>query len=191
VLSLETLEPFVFDGREHLSIGSLPGMAERTVTINGFDAYGLAGWRVGYAAGPESILGPMTQLKQAMSICSSAVSQYAALAAITGPRTPIEAARALVSERREGALAALAAESVDIARPAAGYHLLVDGRAAGANDNRALKQALREVRLRLGSAGGAPGWLSLGLTKPVEDLAMAAERLARALAIAKGGTISG
>ena len=191
VLSLETLEPFVFDGREHLSIGSLPGMAERTVTINGFDAYGLAGWRVGYAAGPESILGPMTQLKQAMSICSSAVSQYAALAAITGPRIPIDTARALVNERREGALAALAAESVDIARPAAGYHLLVDGRTAGANDNRALKQALREVRLRLGSSGGAPGWLSLGLTRPVEDLVMAAERLARALAIAKGGTIRG
>jgi aspartate/methionine/tyrosine aminotransferase len=192
VLSLESLEPFVFEGNQHLSIGALPGMAERTVTINGFDAYGLAGWRVGYAAGPESLLGPMTQLKQAMSICSSAVSQYAALAAITGPRTSLDAARALVGERRERALAALAAESVSVARPAAGYHLLVDGRAVAAGSD-ALKQALSNVRLRLGAGGalGAPGWLSMALTRPVEELEIAAQRLGAALATAKGGSIGG
>lgn len=188
VVSVETLEPFVFGGTRHRSIGSLPGMAERTLTINGFDAYGLSGWRVGYLTGPASLLGPMTQLKQAMSICSPAVSQYAALAAITGPRQPVEAARAVVAERRDRAFAALEAASVPFNRPAAGYHVLVDARSAGAA-SRALEQQLRSagLRLRPGGALGAPGWLSMALTRPAEVLELAAERLGAALSELRGG----
>ena len=100
VVSVETLEPFVYDGAVHRSIGSLPGMGERTVTINGVlrgvRPRGLAGratW-----PGRESLLGPMTQLKQAMSICSPAVSQHAALAAVTGSPEPL--ASSACSRRR-------------------------------------------------------------------------------------------
>jgi aspartate/methionine/tyrosine aminotransferase len=193
VVSVETLEPFVYDGAVHRSIGSVQGMGERTVTINGFsEAYGLAGWRVGYMAGPESLLGPMTQLKQAMSICSAAVSQHAALAAVTGSTEPLTSSRALVAERRERTFAALAAAGVRFARPAAGYHVLVDSRAAGAT-NGSLEQALRDARLRVGGGAevGAPGWLSLALTSPSEDLEEAAARLGSVLAAQKGGTRDG
>lgn len=192
VVSVETLEPFVFEHAMHRSIGSLPGMAERTVTINGFDAYGLSGWRVGYLVGPASLLGPMTQLKQAMSICSPAVSQYAALAAITGPREPLEAARAVVAERRDRAFAALQAASVPFIRPAAGYHALIDSRPAGAAST-VIEQRLRSagLRLRPGGAFGAPGWFSMALTRPPEVLALAAERLGAALAGLKGGLDGG
>ena len=190
VVSVETLEPFVYAGAEHRSIGALPGMYERTVTINGFDAYGLAGWRVGYMAGPVALLAPMTQLKQAMSICSPAVSQYAALAAITGSREPVEAARAAVAERRERAFAALEAASVAFNRPAAGYHVLVDTRGAASDT---LTKALRSARLRLGSgaAVGAPGWASMALTRSPEELELAADRLGKALAEAKEGVHGG
>ena len=188
VVSVETLEPFVFDGVAGRSIGSQPGMAERTVTINGFsEAYGLAGWRVGYMAGPESLLGPMTQLKQAMSICSPAVSQHAALAAITGSREPLDSAHALVAERRERFFAALERAGVRFRRPAAGYHVLVDARAA------ALQPALRQARVRVGSgtAVGAPGWLSLALTRPADELEEAALRLGSVLADVPGGRTNG
>ena len=183
VVSVETLEPFVFDHASHRSIGSLPGMAERTVTINGFDAYGLSGWRVGYLAGPASLLGPMTQLKQALSICSPAVSQYAALAAITGSDEPVEAARAAVAERRDRAFAALEAASVPFNRPAAGYHALIDSRPAGAA-SKVIEQRLRSAGLRLRPAGGlgTPGWLSMALTRPPDVLELAAECLGTALA---------
>jgi aspartate/methionine/tyrosine aminotransferase len=178
VVSVETLEPFVYDGAVSRSIGSLPGMAERTVTINGFsEAYGLAGWRVGYMAGPESLLAPMTQLKQAMSICSPAVSQHAALAALTGPKTSVEAARDLVGERRERAFAALDGAEVPFVRPAAGYTVLVDARRATSDGG--LDRRLRDARVRLGAGAsfGAPGWLSLALTRPSDELDEAAARL--------------
>jgi len=193
VVSVETLEPFVYDGAVHRSIGSVQGMGERTVTINGFsEAYGLAGWRVGYMAGPESLLGPMTQLKQAMSICSAAVSQHAALAAVTGSSEPLASSHALVAERRERIFAALEAAGVRFARPAAGYHVLVDSRPAGAT-NGSLEQALRDARLRVGGGAevGAPGWLSLALTSPSEDLEEAAARLGSVLVAKKGGTRDG
>jgi aminotransferase len=193
VLSVEKLEPFVYDGAAARSIGSLPGMAERTVTINGFsEAHGLAGWRVGYMVGPESLLGPMTQLKQAMSICSPAVSQHAALAAMTGPRKPLESARALVAERRDRFFAALDSAGVPYIRPQGGYHVLVDARHAGAAGG-SLQRALRSARLRVGSgaAVGAPGWLPVALTSPSEVLEEAANRLGSVLAAAKGGTTDG
>ncbi len=192
VVSVEMLEPFVFDGAPVRSIGSLPGMAERTVTINGFsEAYGLAGWRVGYMAGPESLLGPMTQLKQAMSICSPAVSQHAALAAIRGPRAPLDSARALVAERRDRFFAALERAGVRFRRPAAGYHVLVDARTAVSNGS--LGNALRAERVRAGSgsAVGAPGWLSLALTRPADELEEAASRLGSVLADVDGGRTDG
>jgi aspartate/methionine/tyrosine aminotransferase len=139
-------------------------------------------------AGPESLLGPMTQLKQAMSICSAAVSQFAALAAITGSREPLEASRALVAERRDRIFAALAAAGVGFARPRAGYHVLVDARAGGP-PNRSLAEALRAARLRVGAgaAVGAPGWLSLALTAPPDDLEEAAGRLGSILGARKQG----
>jgi aminotransferase len=181
VVSVETLEPFVFDGAMHRSIGSLPGVAERTVTVNGFsEAFGLAGWRVGYMAGPASLLGPMTQLKQALSICSPAVSQHAALAAITGPEEPLASARALVEERRSRMFDALDAAGIPYVRPAAGYHVLVDAR----NANGSLPDALRAARLRVGSgrAIGLPGWLVVTLAAPLDDLEEAAARLGALLA---------
>jgi aspartate/methionine/tyrosine aminotransferase len=180
VVSVETLEPFVFDGAVHRSIGALPGVRERTVTINGFsEAYGLAGWRVGYMAGPESLLGPMTQLKQALSICSPAVSQHAALAALSESHELLTSARAFVEERRRRMLDALVGADVRFVRPAAGYHVLVDARDA----NGSLTDALRGARLRvgLGTAIGAPGWLALAMTGRPEDLEEGAARLGRAM----------
>jgi aspartate/methionine/tyrosine aminotransferase len=133
-------------------------------------------------AGPESLLGPMTQLKQALSICSPAVSQHAALAAITGSQEPLASARALVQERRARIFDALDAAGVSFLRPAAGYHVLIDAR----DSNGSLPDALRAARLRVdsGTAAGVPGWLSLTLTSPPDDLAEAAARLGSLL---KGG----
>jgi aminotransferase len=189
VVSVETLERFVHDGAAHTSIASLPGMAERTVTINGFSAaYGMRGWRVGYMAGPRPLMAPMIQLKQALSICSPAVSQYAALAAITGPDAPVETAQRTASERRARALAALTAANVRAVEPDGAYHVMLDCRGrsnAGDELARATEQATG-VRLTAGSKLGATSWLRLSLTQPPELIEEAATRLGPALA-ANGG----
>jgi aspartate/methionine/tyrosine aminotransferase len=180
VVSLETLEPFTYDDSRHRSIGSLPGMAEHTVTINGFSAaYAMHGWRMGYMAGPRDLLGPMIDLKQALSICSPAVSQYAALAAIEGSRSPVDDARAAVAARRIATFSALKAARIPFVRPAGGYHVLLDTR-ANDPDGRGLARTLRRtagVRLAPGAAFGARGWQRLSLTEPVEVLEQAVLRL--------------
>jgi aspartate/methionine/tyrosine aminotransferase len=186
VIADESHEPFVYDGAVHRSIAALPGMAERTLTINGFSlAYAMAGWRVGYIAGPARLLGPLQQLKQALSICSPAVSQYAALAALTGPPDPVEEARRIVAERRNAALGALERAGVPHARPVAGYYILIDGRATGRGGMALARWVARETSVRLapGRAFGAltDSWLRLSLTATPEQLSDAARRLGTVL----------
>jgi aspartate/methionine/tyrosine aminotransferase len=175
VIAVESLEPLLHDGAVHLSIATLPGMAERTVTINGFAAvWGLEAWRVAYLAGPESLVGPMIALKQALSICSPAVSQYAALAAVLGPQERVAEARAQVRARSAALVGALSEGGVRCVAPAAGWHVLVEGAAPAA--------AAAGVRVAPGDSVGVPGWLRLSLTEPPDRLELAGRRLAAALA---------
>jgi aminotransferase len=192
VICDETFSPFVFDGTPHRSIGSLPGMAERTLTIGGFSlSYALAGWRVGYLAGPQPIMAAMMKLKQALSICSAAVSQFAALAAVTGPQYPLEDARAALTARRLAALSSLDAAGISYAPGAAGPYLLLDGSHVERSDRALAQRIEREagVRLAPGSLYGLPSWLRLTLAEPEERLTEAVERMQPILA--RGGNHGG
>ncbi|HWE60470.1 MAG TPA: pyridoxal phosphate-dependent aminotransferase [Chloroflexota bacterium] len=182
VIADESYEAFVFDGAAHHSIGAVPGMAERTITINGFSRpYAMHGWRVGYLAGPARLIGPIMQLKQALSICSPAVSQYAALAALTGPRTPITDARCIVAERRAVAFAALDAAGIPHLRPAAGYMTLLDCSAIDRSASALSRRIAAQTGVKLGS--GAPygaitaNRLVLSLTQPAPLIEEAIGRL--------------
>ena len=87
VLSDEPYEHILFDGRRHISIGSLEGMGERTVsTFTLSKSYAMTGWRVGYVAAPGAIIDEMEKLMEHQVSGVTAVSQRAALAAITGPQ---------------------------------------------------------------------------------------------------------
>jgi aspartate/methionine/tyrosine aminotransferase len=106
VLADEVYEDYAFDGREHVSIASLPGMAERTLTVFSFSkSYGQAGLRVGYVVGPE---GPMAALRKLSnhSIYNVPVAmQRAALVALREGSPFLLAARAAYSSAREAAVA--------------------------------------------------------------------------------------
>ena len=68
---------------EHVSIASLPGMWERTITINGFSkSYAMTGWRLGYACGPKEIIRQMLKIHQFAIMCAPTTSQYAAVEAL-------------------------------------------------------------------------------------------------------------
>ena len=81
VISDEIYEKLIYD-EKHVSIGSLDGMAERTITLNGFSkAFACTGWRVGYAAGPGNLIAPIRKIHQYNLLCAPSISQYAMLAA--------------------------------------------------------------------------------------------------------------
>jgi aspartate/methionine/tyrosine aminotransferase len=92
VISDEIYEKINFGRKPHISIASLPGMAERTITVNGFSkGYAMTGWRVGYAAIPEWLFPAVDRVNALNTIWLNTPAQYAALAALTGPQEPFEA----------------------------------------------------------------------------------------------------
>ena len=108
VISDEIYEKLVFDEHRHRSIASLPGMAARTIVVNGFaKSYCMTGWRIGYAAGPKSAIAAMKTLKGTISICAPAMAQAAALAALEGPQECVSDLVATYAERRTIVRAAL------------------------------------------------------------------------------------
>lgn len=90
IISDEAYEKFVYSGK-HISIGSLNGMENHVITTNTFSkTYGMAGFRVGYAAGPRKIIEAMKDLHVYSSISAATPCQMAAVAALKGPQTHIK-----------------------------------------------------------------------------------------------------
>jgi aminotransferase len=102
VLSDELYEKVIYDDFRHLSIGSVPGMRDRTILINGFSkTYSMTGFRVGYMAGPADYIQAALEPRHSLSISAPTPSQYAALAALTGPQDHIPAMMAEYTRRRD------------------------------------------------------------------------------------------
>ena len=78
-VSDEIYSELVYGGHEHTAFASLPGMRERTITLNGFSkAFAMTGWRVGYACAPRELLSPMFKIHQFTMLCASIQGQVAA-----------------------------------------------------------------------------------------------------------------
>ena len=87
VLSDEIYETLAYDGNQHISIASLPGMLERTLILNGLSkSHAMTGWRLGYVAGPEPCITQMLKIHQHSTTCATSFVQKAAVAALEGPQ---------------------------------------------------------------------------------------------------------
>ena len=86
VLSDEIYENLLYDGAVHHSIGTLPGMRERTLLVNGFSkSYSMTGWRLGYIAAPRVLMDVLIRVHQYTVLCATSFAQYGAVAAYEGP----------------------------------------------------------------------------------------------------------
>jgi aspartate/methionine/tyrosine aminotransferase len=102
VLSDEPYEHILFDGHRHVSIGSLDGMAERTISAFTLSkSYAMTGWRVGYTVAPKAIIDEMEKLMEHMVSGVTAVAQRAALAAISAPQDCVREMVATYDKRRQ------------------------------------------------------------------------------------------
>ena len=92
VIADEIYAKLIYPPHEHLSLATLPGMKDRTITLNGFSkTYAMTGWRVGYMAAPADFVEKLVEPRHTLSINTCTVSQHAALAALTGPQDEMEA----------------------------------------------------------------------------------------------------
>jgi len=101
VLTDEVYEKLVFEG-EHISIGSMDGMRERTITVNGFSkAYAMTGWRLGWAACTEELLENIAKIQTHSITCATSFAQKAGLEALTNKKKSEEAIDFMMSKYRE------------------------------------------------------------------------------------------
>jgi aspartate aminotransferase len=91
VITDEVYEKIIFDGHKHLSIASLPGMFDRTMTVHGFSkSYSMTGWRLGWVVAPKPILGGISKIQQHTITHAPTFIQKAGVAALKGPTAPLE-----------------------------------------------------------------------------------------------------
>jgi aspartate aminotransferase len=92
VLTDEIYGRILYDGTEHVSIASLPGMAERTIVLDGFSkTFAMTGWRLGYAIVPPQLREVYGQLIINTISCAPTFAQLGAVAALTGPQDDVDA----------------------------------------------------------------------------------------------------
>ena len=108
VISDEVYERLLYDNARHISIASLPGMKERTITLNGFSkAYSMTGWRLGYAACSEEIVKQINKLHQHVVTCATSFVQKAGAAALRGEKEEVNDMVKEYKRRRDYAVKAI------------------------------------------------------------------------------------
>ncbi|MFW6301838.1 MAG: pyridoxal phosphate-dependent aminotransferase [Bacillota bacterium] len=123
VISDECYEKFIYQG-EHISIGSLPGMEDRTLTVNSTSkTYSMTGWRIGFLAGPEKFIKEMVKVPQNMTICPTSFAQYGSLQAYDLSDEIINERLEIFKERRNIVVEKLSElEQVEMVPPAGGLY---------------------------------------------------------------------
>ncbi len=152
----ELYERYVYEDNRHVSMASLPGMWERTVTINGFSkCYGMTGWRVGYMVACEEIIQAVLPITHGMTICAPAVSQWAALAALEGPHDWFDEVLETYDRRRRIWIENLNEMRIPYGYPQGAYYVLLDVTSTGLSSQEFAKVLREEAKVVVGGGGGA------------------------------------
>jgi aspartate aminotransferase len=158
VISDEIYEKIIYD-HEHISIGSMPGMEDRTVTINGFSkVYAMTGWRLGYLTGPQETMKWVTRLLSHSVSQATTFVQRAGVAAMQGPQGEVASMVAEFKARRDMLVAGLADLGIPCSVPGGAFYVFPDVSGLGGGDaftDKLLKDAL--IAATPGSAFGPGG----------------------------------
>jgi aspartate aminotransferase len=132
VLSDEVYWALSYGGR-HNSVLDLDGMADRTVLLDGWSkTFAMTGWRLGFGVFPPALVEPVTRLVINSVSCTSAFSQYAAIAALEGPWDDVERMAAAFRERRDVIVAGLGAiPGVSCVQPGGAFYAFPNVRELG------------------------------------------------------------
>jgi aspartate/methionine/tyrosine aminotransferase len=132
----EIYEHILFDGTEHISMASLEGMRERTVTINGMSkTYSVTGWRVGWAVAPEKITNAIRKVHDFLTVGAPAPLQEAGAAALSLPAEYYAKLAEGYRVRRDHLMPALEAAGFRCFRPRGAYYVMTDVSVFGFEDD--------------------------------------------------------
>jgi aspartate/methionine/tyrosine aminotransferase len=133
VLADEIYGRILYDGAEHVSIASLPGMAERTIVLDGFSkTFAMTGWRLGYAIVPPPLVGPFGTLIINTISCAPTFAQVGAVEALRGPQDAVDAMVVEFRARRDLVVDGLnAIPGIRCLRPQGAFYVFPDISATG------------------------------------------------------------
>jgi aspartate aminotransferase len=213
VVPPETVERVVSVAREHeafvvadevyreLTYGERPPRAAAVTDVPEWvlsvgsvsKAYAMTGWRVGWLAGPADVCGQVTTIHESTTSCVNTPAQHAAVAALTGPREPVERMKSAFRDRREYVLDRLAAiPQVSVAPPEGAFYAFVDVSALDGSSDDVARRLLTEhgVVTAPGSAFGAggEGHLRLSFANSRDRLELGLDRLEAAIRADDAGT---
>ncbi|MFQ5670391.1 MAG: pyridoxal phosphate-dependent aminotransferase [Acidobacteriota bacterium] len=141
----EIYEYILYDGRRHVSMGSLPGMEDRTLTLSGFSkTYNMTGWRLGYAVGPVAWMEKIGILNDLLSICAPTPLQHALVEAFHSPPSYYRGMGQDYARKRDMTLEACRAAGLAPFSPQGAYYLLADVSSLGLPDDAAAARFLLE-----------------------------------------------
>lgn len=145
ILTDEIYEYILYDGRKHVSLASLPSMAERTITISGFSkTYSMTGWRLGYAIAPEEIARKMGLLNDLLYVCAPTPLQHAVVAAFDLPDSYYDGLRRSYQVKRDKMADACSRAGMAPFVPEGAYYLLADVSSLGCASDREAAEMLLE-----------------------------------------------
>ena len=181
VLSDEIYEKLIFDGQPFTSIASLgKDIYDLTMTVNGVSkTYSMTGWRIGYAAGNEEVMGYIQKLQDHSTSNPSSISQAAAVAALKEPESKIAGFRELFQKRRDLMTSLFdSIPQVRYIKPQGAFYLFCDFSKVG-HSSAVAKRMLDEARVAVipGDSFGAPDYVRLSYATSEERITEGVKRI--------------
>lgn len=181
VISDEIYSELTYDNK-HCSIASLPGMKERTVTINGFSkAFAMTGWRLGYACAPKEIMKQMIKLHQFAIMCAPTNSQFAAIEALRNCDDDVDRMVEAYNQRRRFLLNSFKEMGIDCFEPFGAFYVFPSIAKFGMTSEEFANRLLREQKLAVvpGTAFGecGEGFVRISYAYSIENLKQGMDRI--------------
>ena len=184
LISDETYDYLTYESPVPMSPASLPGMSEHVISVFSFSKkYAMTGWRVGYVTAPRLVMAGMMKVHDVAAICAPAPSQYAALAAPTGPTDPIRQMRDALDARRTLCCRRLdaQADAFDYVAPRGAFYIMARYRFTDTPSRETAVRLLNEARVITIPGGafgpGGEGHLRLSYGGTEEEIDKAFDRI--------------
>ena len=192
VLSDEIYAELNYGLRPHVSIATLPGMAERTIVVNGFSkTYAMTGWRLGYACGPAPIIRIMTKIHQSAIMSAPTTSQYAAVSAMKNGDPDVAMMRESYNQRRRFLLHAYEEMGLTCFEPMGAFYTFPNISRFGMTSEEFATRFLEEEKVAVvpGTAFGdcGEGFVRVSYAYSLDKLKEALGRMARFVKRLDGG----
>ncbi len=182
VLSDEIYGELTYTGEPHVPFASIPGMQERTVTVNGFSkAFAMTGWRLGYACGPEPVISQMTKIHQYAIMCAPTTSQHAAIEALKSCDEDVEYMCTEYDHRRRVMVNGFREMGLSCFEPLGAFYVFPNISATGLSSNDFATKLLYEKKVAVvpGTAFGesGEGFIRCSYAYSIKNIEKALERI--------------